>query len=271
MPDEIKEEKTTGDQPTEWEQTGPETEEEESYGMISKIIGVFIEPSKAFKYIAKRPEIWGPILASFVLMLIVSFFTMDKLTEMTLAQTAEQLQSQGMTDEQIEQATKVVAITMWFTPLTQTLAMAFIWLIIGGVAYFIGLFLGQDSSYKSSLAVVAYASIPAIVIKQVVISTIVLLSGSFATTSEFQMAMMKASLSLYSLFGNTNMNVNLQSALVGIDIFTIWSLFLMAIGFKYANKVKMSHAWRTSIILTVVVFLAMIPLTSLGLKAMIGE
>jgi hypothetical protein len=271
MSDEIKEKNKASDEPSEWEKTAMEPEEEESYGMLSKIIGVFIEPSKAFKYIAKKPEIWGPILTAFILMLIVSFFTMDKLIPMTIAQTAEKLASQGMSDEKIEQASNYIAIATRFNPLSQAISFAIVWLIFGGIAYFVGLFLGQDASYKSSLAVVAYASLPAIVIKQVVISTIVLLSGSFSMITEFQLAMMKASLSLYSLFGNTNMNLNLQSALVGIDIFTIWSLFLMAIGFKYANNVKMSHAWRTSIILTLVAFLAMIPLTSMGLKAMIGE
>lgn len=247
-----------------------ETEDEESYGMISKIIGVFIEPSKAFKHIAKKPEIWGPILTAFILMLIVSFFTFDKMLEITLAQSAEQTESMDLPDEQIELGEKIVVITTRLLPLLQVMQFAVIWLIIGGVAYFIGLFMGQDSSYKSSLAVVAYASLPAIVIKQVVISTIVLLVGNFSVGSEYAMAMAKSGLSLYSLFGNANMNEYLQSALMSFDVFIIWSLFLMAVGFKYANNVRMSYAWRTSIIVTLVVFVASIFLVASSLKTMAG-
>ncbi|MCD6217464.1 YIP1 family protein [bacterium] len=268
--DEKEKELLENEEETQWEdaEMPSETEEDEPYGIMSRIIGVFIEPNKAFKHIGTKPEIWGAILFCLVVLIVASLFTMNEMVELTVNGTAEMLAEQGMEPSQIETAANVSGIMIRFNSIFQTLGILILWLIYALVAYIVGLFMGQDSNYKSSLAVIGYSSLPSILIKQGIIGTVVFLTGSWATMAEYQHAMMTSSFSLYTLFGNPEMNFNIQALLLAIDPFMFWGLFLMAVGFKYANNVKAAQGWRTAIIVTVIIIAAAIPLTVMGLSKM---
>lgn len=273
MPDnheEKEKELLENEEETQWEEdeTLSETEENEPYGIMSRIIGVFIEPNKAFKHIGTKPEIWGAILFCLIVFVVASLFTMNEMVDLTVNSTAELLAEQGMETSQIETAANISGIMVRFNSILQTLGILVFWLIYALVAYIVGLFMGQDSNYKSSLAVIGYSSLPAILIKQGIIGTLVFMTGSWATMAEYQQAMMKSSFSLYTLFGNPEMNLNVQALLLAIDPFMFWGLFLMAVGFKYANNVKAAQGWRTAIIVTVITIAAAVPLTVIGLSQM---
>ena len=145
------------------------------------------------------------------------------------------------------------------------IGLVIFWLIYALIAYIVGLFLGQDSNFKSSLAVIGYTSLPAVLFKQGVIATYVFISGTWATYAEYQQAMITSSFSLHTLFGNPEMNTYVQAFLLAIDPFLFWGLFLMAIGFKYANKVNSAQGWKTAIVVTVITIIAAVPLTAMGL------
>jgi hypothetical protein len=268
--DEKEKELLENEEETQWEEdeTLSETEEDEPYGMMSRIIGVFIEPNKAFKHIGTKPEIWGAILFCLIVLLVGSLFTMNEMVDLTINFTAEMLAEQGMEPSQIETAANISGIVVRFNAIFATLQVVLMWLIYALVAYIVGLFMGQDSNYKSSLAVIGYSALPAILIKQGIIGTVVFMTGSWATIVEYQHAMMTSSLSLYTLFGNPEMNINIQALLLAIDPFMFWGLFLMAVGFKYANNVKAAQGWRTAIIMTVIIIAATVPLAVVGLSQM---
>lgn len=244
-----------------------EDEKSEPYGMMSRIIGVFIEPDKAFKHIGEKPEIWGPVIFCFVVLLVASLFTMNEMADLTTNFYGELFAEQGMDASEIEVASHYAGVATRFISIMTTLQMVFIWLIFALIAYIVGLFLGQDSNFKSSLAVIGYSSLPAILIKQGIIATAMFMSGSWTSLAEYQQAvMMKGSFSLHTLFGNPDMNVYLQSLLLSIEPFLFWGLFLMAVGFKYANKVKSDQGWKIAIVLTILTVAAFIPLLAAGLK-----
>ena len=242
-----------------------ETEENEPYGLMSRIIGVFIEPNKAFKHIGAKPEIWGAGLFCLVVLIVGSLFIMNDMVDLTINFTAEMLAEQDMEPSEIEAAANISGIVARFGALFATLQVIILWLIFALIAYIVGLFLGQDSSYKSSLAVIGYSALPAILFKQGIIATYVFLSGSWATLAEYQQAMITSSFSLYTLFGNPEMNVHIQALLLSIEPFMLWGLFLMAIGFRYANKVRPDQGWKTAIVVTVIMIAASIPLIASGL------
>jgi hypothetical protein len=82
---------------------------------------------------------------------------------------------------------------------------------------------------------------------------------------EFQKAAMHGSMSLYSLFGNTEMNNTLQAVLLSIDPFLIWSLILLTIGLKFANKTSTTKAFTVALIANILVIVGTAPLTAMGI------
>ena len=243
-------------------------EELEPYGMMSRIIGVFIEPGKAFRHIGTKPEILGPVLFCVFIFLISSLFTMSGMTELTINSVSEQLAETGMTPEQLEMSLNVTAWMIRLSFITSTLSVILIWLIVGLVAYIVGLFMGQEASYKSSLAVVAYSMLPAVLIKQGIIATLVFMTGSWETLVAYQAAVMKSTLSLYALFGNSSLSNTVNALLISVDPFMVWGLILMAIGFRYANKVRADQGWKTAIAVQIILIIASIPLVSMSLSKM---
>jgi len=243
-------------------------EELEPYGMMSRIIGVFIEPGKAFRHIGTKPEILGPVLFCVFIFLISSLFTMSGMTELTINSVSEQLAETGMTPEQLEMSLNVTAWMIRLSFITSTLSVILIWLIVGLVAYIVGLFMGQEASYKSSLAVVAYSMLPAVLIKQGIIATLVFMTGSWETLVAYQAAVMKSTLSLYALFGNSSLSNTVNALLISVDPFMVWGLILMAIGFRYANKVRAGQGWKTAIAVQIILIIASIPLVSMSLSKM---
>ncbi|MBU1023057.1 YIP1 family protein [bacterium] len=243
-------------------------EELEPYGMMSRIIGVFIEPGKAFRHIGTKPEILGAVLFCVFTFLISSLFTMSGMTELTINSVSEQLAETGMTPEQLEMSLNVTAWMIRLSFITSTLSVILIWLIVGLVAYIVGLFMGQEASYKSSLAVVAYSMLPAVLIKQGIIATLVFMTGSWETLVAYQAAVMKSTLSLYALFGNSSLSNTVNALLISVDPFMVWGLILMAIGFRYANKVRADQGWKTAIAVQIILIIASIPLVSMSLSKM---
>ena len=242
------------------------SESEAPYGLMSRIIGIFIEPGKAFSRIAEKPEIWGAVLFTFFILLVSSLLTMSKLVDLAVQTTTDMLADKGMPTEAME---KVITWTEWgtkFQSISSLITVVVIWLIFALFVYIVGLIMGQEANYKSSLAIVAYSSLPGVLIKQGILSTAMLISRDWSSASDFQLAVMRGSLSLYTLFGNTDMNAHLQAFLSMIDPFLIWSIILMVIGLKYANRTKMSGAWTTTIIAYILYLAALVPLTAMGIS-----
>ena len=251
--------------------TEDEMGETESYGLMSRIIGVFIEPSKAFKHIAEKPEIWGPMLFMFVILLVSSLLTMNKQVDLAVQTASEMMSEKGLPADTIDQATMVTIWTTRFQSLLQTIGVLLIWLVFSLIVFIVGLILGQEANYKSSLAVVGYSSLPGILIKSGFLSTILLMTRDWSSTAEFQEAVMRSSLGLYTFLGHMEINNNLKAVFATIDPFLIWGIILMAIGLKFANRTKMSNAWTTTIICNIVYIAAMIPLIAPVIKTLSGE
>jgi predicted membrane protein len=260
MADEVKNE--LPEEPSEMES---EEEQEESYGLLSRMIGVFIEPSKAFKNIAQKPEIWGALIFVFVILLASSLFTMNMMVPLSVKSAAETMSTQGLAEDAIDKAS---VFTEWATRLQAifaTISILVIWLVYAGVITLVGLIMGQEASFKPILAISAYSSLPGVLIKQGILTTYIAVSRSWTDISEFQKAAMGSSLSLYSIFGNSDMNTKLQALLLSIDPFLIWSIILLTIGLKFANRTSTSKSFAVALIANIILIAAMVPLTAMGL------
>lgn len=218
----------------------PSSSEPEPQGMgeASRLTGVFFEPSKTFEDIAARPVFWVPLILIIVVAIAyLALFAQHVGWERMLRHQFEiSSRAQQMTPEQREQA---INMQLRFAPVA-----AYVFVVLGiplsyviWAAILLGIVKGIMSApvrFKQAFAAVVYGSLPSVLFSILAIvvmfmknpddfnmqNPLVFNPGAFldpATGSKF----------IYSLASS-------------LDLFTIWTLFLIGIGLKAAGGKRLS-------------------------------
>lgn len=188
---------------------------EESMSMGKKFLGVLVSPVKTFKAIAVDPRMLIPAIIIIALSALVTAIIVPETQELT--RTLLQKNPQ-MTADMIEKSVKWAGIgavigVIFITPL--------MWLIQSALlALFNQLSIGQ-ATFKQLFAVSVFSSVPSIIGS-------ILKSGLIKTMGAQSITSIKTSLALI-LPSNTNSGF-LFTFLNAIDLFTVWALILLSIG-----------------------------------------
>jgi len=205
----------------------------------ARLAGVFYEPGKVFADVAEKPR-WGiaPILLSILVGLALVYSISSHIGwETTIRQTlANNSRMAELPADQREKAiaagTKVASIGGWIGAIVGT---PFSVLIIAGVltGLFNGL-LGADLKFAQTFAITAYA-----LVVRVLLAALMILLIYLKPPGEFNMQVSPFSPAAYM---NRLENPKWLMSLCGsLDLFTLWSIILLAIGFSVAAR-KLSFA-----------------------------
>jgi hypothetical protein len=228
--------------------------------VFERIAGVLFAPAETFQDIARRPDILGPLLLILVVGYICTAFVMPKLDMAAInAQQAEQMRKRNpnMGEEQLAQMERITAAsTKIFGWLGPVLGVAW-YAILAGILLLAFRLFGGEGTYKQAFSTTLYAWIP-LVLFSVIVSIVVTARGTFdpmmaATLVKSNPAFlvdMKEQPLLFSLLSN-------------FDVFTIWTIFLLIVGFSTLSKT--SRAKAATIVLSL--WAAMI-VVKLGLAAL---
>jgi len=207
-------------------------------GEVSRLTGVFFEPKKAFEDIAARPGFWVPLILIIVVSLVYLYLFAQHVGWERMIRHQFELSSraQQMTPEAKEQA---IQMQTRFTPV-----FAYCGVLLGipityliWAAILLGIVKGIMSApvrFKQAYAAVVYGSLPGVIFAILAIAVmfmknpedfnlqnpLVFNPGAFmdpATGSKF----------VYSLASS-------------LDLFTLWTLFLIGTGLKAAGGRKFS-------------------------------
>jgi hypothetical protein len=215
---------------------------------FSRIAGVLTSPISTFEDIARRPNVLGPLG---VLMALTILFTVLIVPRVDFAATyREAFDGMNMPADRMEKSIRMAAAvgkaTAYFGPLLQILAFA----VIAGVLLIAFRMFGGEGDYKQAFSTTLYSWFP-ICIKSI-LASIVLMTRKVISLNDMANPLrsnlaftvdMKSQPILFSLLGS-------------LDIFTIWTIVLMVIGFAALSrfsKVK-SAVIIVSIWLVVVLF-----------------
>ena len=205
---------------------------------LSRLIGVFFEPKKAFVDIAERPRWVVPTLI-LILSSIVFLYTFNTHVgwETYLHRVMDNNpRVQQLPPEQQQNAFNLqLRIVPAFAYVGAVLGLPLTFLIAAGIALGIirGL-LGVPIRFAQAFAVMCYASLPRVVLA--VLSDVVMflknpedfdLQNPFFSNPGALMDPLKSSKFLYTLAS-------------AFDVFTIWVLLLMALGLKAAGGKRLS-------------------------------
>jgi Yip1-like protein len=202
-----------------------------------RLVNVFIAPSKTFEDLKRNASWWVPFVISAVLGLIFGIVVVQKIDMRQFAQQqidkspAAQRQLERLTPEQREQNLAIRAtitkVTFYAIPFFQLIGGLIFAAVLMAIFNFI---LGAEVSFARALAVVFYAGIPAII--RSVLLIISLLTSSDPSTIDLSGNPMPTNPGFFLDPQGNKMLYSLASAL---DIFTIWYVVLLGMGFALAS------------------------------------
>jgi len=208
----------------------------------ARIIDTFIAPSKTFTDLRRKSNWWAPWLLISVFSLIF-IYAMDR--QIGFEQIAKNAIAKSSRAEQFDklpadQRAKQMQISVTFTryiSYSTPIVILIIYVIIAAVL--LGTFkfgAGADIKFGTSMAIVTYGSLPGII--GAILGTVSMFAG--VDPEGFNAQNPVATNPAY--FMDPMQNKFLYSMASALDVFAIWSIILMGIGFACNSKVKRSTA-----------------------------
>jgi hypothetical protein len=214
----------------------------------SRIVNTFIAPSRTFLDLRRSASWWAPFLLISVCSLFLIYgmdrnVGFDQIAKTELAKTPSQADRvDKLPDDQKAQQMRIRAAFIRYFGYGTPIIILIAFLIMAGVL--MGTFnLGAGASvpFKRALAIVAYGSLPGGL--HALLGTISLFAGGISGSLEKEAFNINNPLATNPAYWMNPMgNKFAYGMATALDIFVIWNLILMGIGFACNSKVKRGTA-----------------------------
>ncbi|HEX9163773.1 MAG TPA: Yip1 family protein [Thermoanaerobaculia bacterium] len=231
---------------------------EETKGPFQRIIGALFAPDQTFRDIARRPDIIVPLVLILAISTLTSFLVAPRLQ---FDSVREQITRSNphMAAEDVDRAMRFTsAISKVSTYAAPFLTLA-LFAIVAGVLLIAFRLFGGEGNFKQALSVVLYAWLPRVIYG--IILTIVVLAKGSVDVGAIPMVVR----SNLSFLVDLKAQPVLFSLLSSLDVFTIWTIVLLIIGFAFVSG--MTRARSAAIIVTLWAFALIIKLGIAALGA----
>lgn len=211
---------------------------------VGRMIGVFFSPKTTFDDIAKKPSWVAPVVLLTALSILVSIAMHQRIDwrELVSQQLDKNPQTAQMSAEQkqqrIEAGAKIASVVAYIFGIAGPIL--FILVVAGVMMGAYNLLAGTNATFRQSLAVAAHAAMTGVVSS--VLFLLILYLKPFGTVDLENPVATNAGAFLPE--GSAKWLVTLGKQ---IDIFTIWTLILLAIGFAAINPKKLKGGTAFSI------------------------
>lgn len=212
----------------------------------ARLINTFIAPSKTFTDIRRNASWWVPWLLMSVLSIGFMFTVGQKIGYDDLARNviehsrgAEQFDSLSAEQQQqrIQMTAKFMKIAGYASPVSLLLVAVIIAAVLMGMFNFGA---GAEVGFKQSLAIVWYAWLPGILSSVLAVISIIIGAANDSFRESFNLQNPVATNPAY--FMDATQHKFLYGMASALDVFVIWTIILMGIGFSSVSKVKKGAA-----------------------------
>jgi hypothetical protein len=237
----------------------------EPLSQIGRVVNTFIAPSKTFADIRRSASWWLPwLLVSFASLAFM--YTIDKkigfeqVMQTEISRSARnQAQMEQLTPEQRQRAIDMqVKIGRYAGYAGPIFALLYLVIIAAVLLAAFNFGAGAELKFSASLAIVAYSALPGLV--NAFVGIVSVLAG--INPEGFNIRNPVASNVAYFL--DPTQNKFLYGMASALDIFVIWTIVLLAMGFTANGKVKRGTAFAIIIGLYLVYKVAVSALGTLG-------
>ncbi len=219
--------------------------------MLGRLVGVLTSPAKTFEGLREKPT-WA--LALIALILIgggVSQYAQSKVDAGAMVRSFMERSGRDFTEEQIEEA---IARREGQSPVVATVfTVAFMAVVplLGALFFWIGTRLfGGDPSYTQSLSTFTHSMLPWWGVKSL-LSLPALVSRAEITYEDATSGGLLPS-NLGFLMSEES-SILMKGIAASIDLFSIWSLFLMVIGYSIVARVSKTSTTVLAVVLWLLV------------------
>jgi len=199
----------------------------------SVFVKTFVDPVKAFASIKDKPVIALAFIVSLVMGMATAFVVTRHMDEAGIrAAIRETVEKRGgnMSDAQIEEnAALQVKISRIAGPLAGLVMPAIIYLLVALVFFLLFKLADADLSYKQSLSVTVHGFLPGLISS---ILTIGLILKAGTVDPQHAEGILKSNL---GFLADPETQKALYSILSSVDLFSLWCLGLLTLGFGLAT------------------------------------
>jgi len=238
--------------------------EEPPKSFLQRLVGVYVSPGATFADIARKPDFIAPLVAGIVAAVVVTETLLARMgAERIVRQSIEQSsRASSMTPEQMQQAVEQGAkFTSVFMHLIGVVAPPIVMLIVAGLGLLImNAIFGSQLKFKTAFSVACYANLVN-VLGSVVALVMILLADPETFNAQNPMPTNPG-----FFLNPRETSKPLMSLLSSLDLFTLWAMVLLGIGFSAAadRKVKPMTVFLCYLGLWAVWVLAKAGLATLG-------
>jgi hypothetical protein len=204
---------------------------------IQRIIGVFFSPDATFASIARRPDWVVPIVLIVVIALANGILIGSRIDFGAPAREA-MAQNKNMTQEQMDRAERMSVsmgkVAKFIGPVISVIVL----LIIAGVLLLTVRLMGGEGDFKQAFSATCYAWMPN-VLQSIIFTIVILAKGATAINPQTFPTLVRSNLAFLVDMKTQPMAFALLSA---FDLFTIWGVVLLVIGFAYVGRISKTKA-----------------------------
>lgn len=229
---------------------------------MQRLVGVLFSPIETLADIARRPNILAPLLLIAIVTIVTTAIIVPKLDFETMLREVYQKQSAGKMseadiDRMVSFGSGTAKVMAWASPILGIGVLALI------AAIFLGLFraFGGEGDFKQYFSVTLYTWIPQI-IKSLATVAIILARGEPVNPQNMPTILMSHPGALVDMTENALAFALLSS----IELFNIWTIALMVIGFAFVSR--LSRAKSAAIVISMYLVTVLFKLAGAAMQAM---
>lgn len=195
---------------------------------FQRIIGVLFSPNETFASIARQPD-WVVPLVIILVVSMVSGIVFAQRVDFGAPMREAMEQNKNISAEQAERTIRIAsAAAKVFSYCAPVISLIFM-LIIAGVLLLAFRVMGGEGDFRQAFSVSAYAWMPGI-LKSIIVTAIIAARGATATELP---TLLRSNL---AFLVPLKQNPLVFALLSKLDVFTIWILALMIIGFAFVSR-----------------------------------
>lgn len=215
----------------------PIVQEPARLGPIQRLGGTLFSPGETFEDINRKPTWIAPMLIAILMVLANTLFFQWRVNpdwdQIMISETRKRVQKSGQTvsEDQIRQQAAIGATFAKFAPLLGVIFTPIIYVVLAGIFALGLMFIQAKTTFKKVLSVVAWSSAATGIVGLLVTVAVLLVRDPAEirnlNPSEFGSIVP----SNIGAFLSSDTAAAIRSIASSIDVFTLWWLILLSIGF----------------------------------------
>ncbi len=228
-------------------------------GALRSVWGVLVAPEKTFRALAIHPYWLAALLLLVASGLALSLVVTPKLDMKQVMREAIEESGQELPEAQLERQVEMAEKFKWVGTASQVVLQPAVYLLMAGIFLVVLRLTGSEIDFRRSLSVSVHGMMPFLVATLLTIP--VVMSRAELSLKDVQSA--RYLHSNLAAFASDSTGKPLMALLSSIDLFSIWTIVLLTIGYRVVGRVSKAAAFGVVIGLWAVVVAGKVALAAL--------